>query len=302
MTAQGTSHIAGTPGAEVDIDEALARALLAAQHPDLASLPITPIASGWDNVIFRLGEAFALRLPRRQLAADLILHEQRWLPTLAGRLPLPIPAAMRIGAPQGRFPWAWSVVPWLAGETADLAPLDESEGAALGAFFKALHVPAPEEAPHNPYRGVPLAQRADDFKARIDSLARRGEGLDARILAIWDDALAAPNDAQPTWLHGDMHPRNVLVAGGRLAAVIDWGDIAKGDRASDLAGVWMLLPNRAGREAAMAACGPLSPATWRRARGWAVLYGAMLLDTGLADDPRMTAIALAIFQRLLDGP
>ena len=52
----------------------------------------------------------------------------------------------------------------------------------------------------------------------------------------------------------------------------------------------------------MAACGEVSHATWRRARGWAVLYGVMLLDAGLADDWRMAVIARRTFANLLAGP
>jgi aminoglycoside phosphotransferase (APT) family kinase protein len=93
----------------------------------------------------------------------------------------------------------------------------------------------------------------------------------------------------------------VLTRPGRIVAVIDWGDIAQGDRASDLAGVWMLLPGVDARRRAMAACRLVSDATWRRARGWAVLYGVMLMEAGLADDPRMAAIAAATFERLIEG-
>jgi aminoglycoside phosphotransferase (APT) family kinase protein len=54
----------GTPAAEVEIDERQARQLLAAQHPDLADLPIVSIASGWDNHLLRLGDSLVLRFPR----------------------------------------------------------------------------------------------------------------------------------------------------------------------------------------------------------------------------------------------
>jgi aminoglycoside phosphotransferase (APT) family kinase protein len=64
----------------------------------------------------------------------------------------------------------------------------------------------------------------------------------------------------------DLHPRNVLIEKGRLTGVIDWGDLARGDRASDLASTWMLLPELASRKRAMAACHSVSDATWRRAR------------------------------------
>jgi aminoglycoside phosphotransferase (APT) family kinase protein len=292
----------GTPAAEIGIDEDQARQLLAAQHPDLADLSIVAIASGWDNHLLRLGDSLALRFPRRQLAARLILNEQRWLPHLKERLPLTIPAPVRIGAPQFHYPWAWSVTPWIEGETADLAPPDSNQGERLAAFFEALHRPAPADAPHNPYRSVPLSERAEDFARRLAKLEGKTDILDRRVHALWSDALAAANDTTPTWIHGDLHPRNVLTGNGCLTGVIDWGDLAAGDRAPDLAAVWMLLPQMESRRRAMAACRSVSDATWRRARGWAVLFAVILLDSGLVDDPRMAAIAERTIHRLWEGP
>ena len=167
MTTAHQPPLAGTPSAEVDIDAGLVRRLLRAQHPDLAALPIALAASGWDNAMFRLGNDLALRLPRRQAAAQLIGHEQRWLPPLKDRLPLTIPAPIRIGVAQDGYPWKWSVIPWIAGETADRALPDVEQGEVLAAFFTALHRPAPAEAPRNPFRGVPLAGRATVFAERV---------------------------------------------------------------------------------------------------------------------------------------
>jgi aminoglycoside phosphotransferase (APT) family kinase protein len=297
MTAPSQSP-GRTPAAEVAIDVALARELVASQHPDLGSLPIVPLATGWDNAVFRLGADYVLRLPRRSLAAPLILHEQRWLPLLAGRLPLRIPVPLRIGRPQGRYPWAWSILPWIEGEPSDQAPLLSGEATRLAEFFAALHVEAPADAPRNPYRGVPLAERAAMFEARAALLADAGRPLDAALRTIWADALAAPLDVAPTWLHGDPHPRNVLVAGGRITGIIDWGDVAAGDRAADLAGIWLLLSQPEARSQAFGALPSVSAATWRRARGWALLYGVILSAAGLAGDARMAAIGAATFARL----
>lgn len=302
MSADPAPPASGTPAAEIEIDTALARRLVADQHPDLADLPITPLAAGWDNAMFRLGGRLALRLPRRKIAVRLLQNEQRWLPLLQERLPLRIPAPVRIGAPREGYPWPWSITPWLDGETADLSPPGADQGEVLGGFFTALHQPAPEDAPRNPVRGVPLATRVAVFEGRCANLAGRSDLVDDPIRAIWADALAAPDDAAPTWIQGDPHPRNVLVSAGKITAVIDWGDMARGDRASDLSAIWMLLGERKTRERAIAACAGVSDATWRRARGWAVLYGVMLLDSGLADDPRMVRIAERIFRRLVEGP
>ncbi|WP_372504005.1 phosphotransferase [Actinomadura rupiterrae] len=75
-------------------------------------------ASGWDNLVCRLGPEFLVRLPRRAMAAELVAHEQQWLPQLAGRLPLPVPAPVRVGRPTAQYPWPWSIVPFLSSQIA----------------------------------------------------------------------------------------------------------------------------------------------------------------------------------------
>lgn len=136
----------GRPASEVDITSSWVRSLLQTQHPDLAGETLRPVASGWDNAVFRLGEQFAVRLPRRSAAGRLIVNEQRWLPLLSDRLPLSVPAAARIGKPGDGYPWHWSVVPWLAGTTADISAVGSEQGERLAAFLDALHVPAPVDA------------------------------------------------------------------------------------------------------------------------------------------------------------
>ena len=110
------------PTAEVTIDTSVVRSLLQEQHPDLAHLPLIEVGEGWDNKLFRLGGDLAVRIPRRTASATLIEHEQRWLPRLAPRLPLPVPAPLRVGRPGSGFPWSWSVVRWFPGQSALLAP------------------------------------------------------------------------------------------------------------------------------------------------------------------------------------
>ena len=287
---------AGEPTADVDVTPALARALLVDQHPDLAALPITLAETGWDNA---LGDDLALRLPRRRGGGWLILHEQRFLPKIAAALPLPAPIPVRSGKPGRGYPYAWSVVPWFEGVPTDLAPPDADQGEVLSGFLTALHQPAPEDAPANPFRGGPLAGRADAFEDRFAICERRRGALPPHVREIWTAALAAPIDAPRTWFHGDLHGRNVLVRDGRLAAVIDWGDLGGGDPACDLAAVWMLLPDRVARERAMANYAA-SDATWTRARGWAALMATMLL--AIDNNPRMPPMGEAIVKRLAEGP
>ncbi|WP_051760259.1 aminoglycoside phosphotransferase family protein [Herbidospora cretacea] len=277
------------PTAEVSAE--LVRDLLHDQHPDLAGLPLRLGARGWDNQLWRLGDDLAVRLPWATESADELLRkEHTWLPVLAPRLPLPVPVPQRLGEPSPRFPRPWTVTTWVTGEAADRAPVtDGSESAdALAAFLTALHRPAPGHAPQGRGRGGPLAGYTEGFERQLADATRSGLVADpGAVRAVWDDALDAPAWAgPPLWLHGDLHPANVLTAGGTICGVVDFGDLCAGDPACDLSAAWLLLPDgAAGR--VHAAYRP-DAATWRRARGWAMaraLSGLLIGDAGVHGRP-----------------
>ena len=286
----------GIPAAEVHIDVALVAELIREQFPQYAGRPLQHLASGWDNVVVRLGSDLLVRLPRREVAVSLIEREQ-WLPVLARRLPMPVPEPVHVGRPGPRFPWPWSIARWIPGESADVSDLQGEEALRLAAFLKALHQPAPEMAPANPVRGVPLATRATAVAERMARLEQTTEQVSARVVAAWREALEAPPAAERHWLHGDLHPRNILADEGRIVGVIDWGDLCGGDIATDLAVLWMLF-DRPERQKALAAYGNIDPATLARAKGWAVFFGVVLLDTGLVDDERQANVGAATLARV----
>jgi aminoglycoside phosphotransferase (APT) family kinase protein len=287
----------GTPAAEVHIDAALARRLVQAQCSKFAILDLEHVDAGWDNAMFRLGSEFAIRLPRRSAAAELIRREQAWLPTVARLVPIPVPSPLCVGVPGCGYPWFWSIVPWIEGEPADVAVPSPDEATRVAQFLRALHVQAPAEAPASPWRGVPLRQRAASVEERLGRLANRTALITSRIRKTWRWALAAAEDTRPTWIHGDLHSRNVLVREGRITGIVDWGDICSGDRATDLAAVWMLISDRGARERALLEYHPDTD-TLQRAKGWAVVFAALLMDTGLQDRPRHAAIGDATLRRL----
>ncbi len=287
------------PADEVDVSPDLVRRLLEAQQPDLARLPIEVMANGWDNLMCRLGAELVVRLPRRAVAAELITHEQRWLPVLAPRLPLPVPAPVRAGRAALGYPWPWSVVPFLPGQiAAQDPPADPGDAAvSLGRFLGALHAPAATDAPANPNRGIPLADRSATDTQNVRAL---GGLVDRRaVLCVWEAAAATPGwRGPPVWLHGDLHPANILVHRGRISGVIDFGDITSGDPATDLSVAWMLLPaecHDAFQAAYRAASGypasgyPGSEGIWVRARGWALALSLAFLAHS-ADNPLMAEI------------
>lgn len=295
------------PAAELEIGPDLVRALLAEQHPDLADRPLSLLANGWDNVLFRLGGDLVVRLPRRGAAVDLVLHEQRWLPHLAPRLPLPVPVPVRTGRPTDRYPWPWSVVRYLSGEVAARAAPDDADGAArdLAAFLAALHAPAPDDAPRSPVRGVPLPARAEAVSRNLGT-ARRilPAGTVDDLDAVWRTAADAPGwSADLVWCHGDLHPANVLVDHGRISAVIDFGDLTAGDPATDLSVAWSFVPAEARSrfwDAYADAGGPVDDALVLRARGWATAL-ALVLVTHSADEPLLRRVGHTTLDAVLTG-
>tara|TARA_R110000803_G_scaffold56917_6_gene114466 strand:+ start:618 stop:1532 length:915 start_codon:yes stop_codon:yes gene_type:complete len=292
-----TADAPASPQAEVEITPDLLRALLRDQHADLAHLPIRLLDAGWDNVMLRIGDDLLARLPRRAIAEALLKTEQAWLPRLAPSLPLPIPAPLRTGLPGAGYPFVWSILPWIEGEAADLAPPDSSEAPVLARFLKAVHQPAPADAPRNAVRDCPLTGKQADTERRMAILKRETDAITPAIEQAWSEALTAPIDVNPTWIAGDVHARNVLVHQGKLAAFIDWGDMCVGDAATDLASIWSLFDDSRARAEAVAAYG-MSGATCSRAIGWAVFYGVILLETGRRDTPRHAAMGEAILRRL----
>lgn len=254
-------------GADVFVDEALVAGLIAEQHPECVG-PVRWLSEGWDNVVFRVGDTLAARMPRRQLGAENVVREQQNVPRLPP-LPLPHPAQARIGRPGRGYPYPWSLVEWVEGEvvgTSTVAPRQ------LAAFLAALHVPSHPRAPTEAARSMPLLQRAEAVEERLKWV---DAGMRSALRHVWAQATGAePHAGPPLWCHGDLHPFNLVQHRGELCGVLDWGDLFGGDPAPDLAAVWMLFePDLHGLFRSQVP-GP----RWQRGRGWALYFGVTLLD------------------------
>jgi len=267
------------------ITPALVTGLIARQFPRWARLAVTPIeADGWDNVTFRLGDSMTVRLPSADAYVPQVEKEHRWLPVLAPALPVAIPEPLARGMPATAFPRPWSVYRWLAGEPATVERVDGLTRFAsdLAGFLEALQRVDGHDGPaagaHSFFRGGPL--ETYDAETR-DAIAVLGDRIDAAgAIAVWDEALASRWTESPVWVHGDVAPSNLLVRGGRLAAVIDFGCTAVGDPACDLAVAWTFFVG----ESRAAFRDRLRPddRAWARGRGW-TLWKA-LNTLGRADD------------------
>jgi len=151
----------------------------------------------------RLGRDLSVRLPSGEDYVAQVSKEHRWLPVLAGLLPLPIPEPVALDHRRQRRPGA---------------------------------------------------------------------------LQVWETALARPWQQPPAWVHGDVPASNLLVAGGALHAVIDFGCAAVGDPACDLVMAWTFFSGQAA--AVFRRCLPFHEATWARARGWALWKALNTLSGG----------------------
>jgi aminoglycoside phosphotransferase (APT) family kinase protein len=272
---------------EVAIDEALVRKLLEEQFPELDAESARLLGEGWDNSVWVVEEQWAFRFPRRRIAIPGVERELAVLPRLAPLLPVPIPEPRFVGRPSELFRWPFFGAPLLPGVEPAEAELEESDrvnlGAALGRFLRALHAPDTLAAV-DPERALPV-----DFNRRADMpfrVARAREKLSALPVDVWrapasverilSDAEDLPDPSGiEVVTHGDLHIRHLLVEGGAIAGVIDWGDVCRANPAIDLMLVWMLL-SPAGRERFAMAYGSIDAEQLVRSRVLALFLGVTL--------------------------
>jgi len=270
---------------ELTIDVTLVRRLLMRSLPQLAALPVEPLAAtGSSNALFRLGEDLLVRLPRQPGGSATIEKEARWVPSIASSVSVLLPETVAVGEPGFGYGERWAVTRWIEGRTPavpwDAAGSGPSRAMAedLACFVAQMRaIPVPVSALVDPglrwYRGGPLAALDEDFRDAVDA-CRSIAGLDLdlhRALEVWEAALAAEQDVKPAvnWLHGDLLAENLLVRDRRLAAVVDFGGLSVGDPTVDLVVAWEVL-DREGRYAFRETLN-VDNASWTRAKGWAVL-------------------------------
>jgi len=274
---------------ELPIDAALVARLLAAQFPRLGELPIRAAPStGTVHAIYRVGDDLCVRLPRLARWGAHLATEASWLPRLAPSLPLAVPEPVGLGRPTAAYPSVWAVYRWIEGEPyGEAVAADERQAAEdLAGFVAALRRLDPAGAPRAgraPLRDLDVATR--------DAIDASGDAIDrAAASAAWTRALEAPPWAGPrVWIHADLLPPNLLVRGGRLRAVIDFGSAGVGDPAADVIAAWSVF-GPAGRAAYRAAL-DVDDVTWARARGLALHQAALIAPYYATTHPAFAAMA-----------
>jgi len=272
---------------EVVVDEELARALIGDRVPGLRAAPLRLLGEGWDSTVWRAGDEWVFRFPRREVVVPGFLREVEVLPRLAPDLPLPVPVAEVHGEPDERFRWPWAGFRMLPGR--ELVEADDDaararHGRGLGRFLRALHDIDPATAtaggellPVDAVRRADMPFRVARAEEQLGRLAELGLWRPPPgFTAVMEEALGLPEPDELVVCHGDLHLRHLLVSdAGDLAGVIDWIDVCRADASIDMLLFWGYL-DEAGRDAFLAEYGAVDEVRLLRARVITVsVWGAL---------------------------
>ena len=176
-----------------------------------------PVAGGVDTAIWRVErgtDVFALRVFRPE-QASVCHHEAAAMAAVAGRVP--VPRVVAAGAWQDR---PALLLTWCAGETLGSALRRQpwrlwALGRRWGRMLARVHtVSAPDDVRAHPVDWIGWAgPKGEALRPRLERAGLRRDAL----------------------LHLDYHPLNVLVADGRVSAVLDWANARAGDPRADVA-------------------------------------------------------------------
>lgn len=259
----------------------------------------TFLGAGWDVEVYRWGNR-VLRLPRRNQANAILDVEYDWIEPATRDL---VEAGFSVSTPRYRgeptklFPHPWLVSDHVPGSPIHALPLGERGRAArdMALALAALHQPAPDTAPQNPYRNVPLHDKVPAFTHYAEKT-----NLPAFLHEAFDEAVSsAPWQGEKLWCHGDLHAGNILTHSGGLTGLIDFGDLGAGDPAVDYAVFYTVFTEqeRADARVVLRSLGqPDDEGVWLRARGWAAHFTAALLSSSSPDDQTIAQQALILME------
>jgi aminoglycoside phosphotransferase (APT) family kinase protein len=284
------------------IDAALVKRLIAAQFPRWSGLDVVPVeVDGWDNRTYRLGDDMTVRLPTAAGYVPAVDKENTWLPRLAPSLPVAVPPVLAKGAPGEGYRYPWSVRGWLDGETAAWDRIGDPVqfATAVAEFVRALQrcdaTGGPAAGEHSWYRGASLTHYDEETRRCLAALAGRVDT--ARAAAVWEAALGAEWRGEPVWFHGDIATGNLLIADGKLTAVIDFGTSGVGDPACDLVIAWGMFEGES-REA-FRETADQDQGMWARARGWSLWKSLLVLSGCIDSDPENAANCHRVIEAVL---
>ena len=276
--------------------------------PDLSIASTRIENSGGDHVLLIADEKYAFRFPRPGQHA--LLHEIDVLHLLRQRTNMAVPAYEFID-PIGRFA-GYQLIPGTPLSPAVFELLSNSARdavlRAVGQLLHTLHTLDPAAIINR--EAWPCNWTAADFADRMrrQRLPRLNLALPALADAIgrFFELYRQDRPEESTVVHGDLVPEHILIDedSSTLAGIIDFGDVALGDPAQDLAGLWAY-----GQEAGVRACqlyrqGETDPGLVARSRRHFIRYRIDSFYERLTDgtDRRMMEPEAAEIDALLSNP
>jgi aminoglycoside phosphotransferase (APT) family kinase protein len=288
------------PG-QLDVAPETVRHLVDRQFPEWRELPVRALPShGTVNALFRLGDGLVARLPLVAATREQLEAEAAAAGELHGRTRFATPEPVAIGDPGPGYPMPWSVQTWVPGTVA--TPDGQSEAFAhdLAEFIEGVRAISTHG---RTFDGENRGGHLTDHDGWMETCLARSEGL-LDVLALrrmWAAFRELPREGDDVMSHGDLTPGNVLVAGGRLAGVIDVGGLGPADPALDLVGAWHLLDT--GPRAALRADLRCSDLEWARGAAWAFEQAMGLVWYYADTNPAMSRMGQRTLQRLTaDAP
>jgi aminoglycoside phosphotransferase (APT) family kinase protein len=288
---------------QLAVSPGMVRELVDEQFPSWRGLPVTAVESpGTVNAIFRVGGQLAARFPlrpddaaavRRRLESEAAAARE-----LAGRTRFATPEPVAIGEPGAGYPLPWAVQTWLPGVTAD----DEDPGGSVAFAHDLAEFIGGVRAIGTGGRTFSGRGRGGDLRSHDGWMEtcfeRSGPLLDVpRLRRLWETMRALPRGAAGDVMsHSDLIPGNVLVSGGRLAGILDVGDLGPADPALDLVAAWHLLeddPRQALRDDLR--CDDLE---WERGKAWAFQQAMGLVWYYADSNPAMSRTGRRTLDRI----
>lgn len=236
----------------ISITAETAAHLIQTQFPSINVEDLRYLGEGWDNTVFLLNGQYVFRFPRRDEGVTLMHHEIRVMPLLAPHIHLPVAYPRFIGYPSDRFPYPFAGYDYLEGDAladVDFAILPQTDVLPqLAHFLRKLHALNLNDIPTDIVEDIGRMDYEPRVPLIVDALAqieRSGHVVNTKDILASVAKCASSFPAQNTCIvHGDLHPRHILIKDNKISGIIDWGDASFGCKAMDLSILYSLYSPR----------------------------------------------------------